>query len=343
MSSSDSRDGAAVLLRLLSGAGTTQIVYVAAELGVADLLVEGPRSTGELAAATGAHEPSLRKLLHAMAAIGLSEIMEQDTVRLTPAGARLASQGADSLHPWAVWWGRSLWQAWGGLLHSVRTGESARERLLGTRSFDHLAQHPENAAIFYRAMVQLSSLSLPKIVAAYDFARFRRIVDVGGGYGELLAGILGANPAARGVLFDLPQATAGARQHLDARGVGDRCEIVGGDFFVELPAGGDAYLLKSILHDWDDARAGRILSVCRRAMGEAARLVLVEAILPGPGEPADPAAALSDLNMLVALGAGERTKAQFAALLEGEGFAITRIVPIDGALHVIEAAPSPPA
>lgn len=339
MNSSDSHDGAGVLLRLLSGARTTQIVYVAAELGIPDLLAAGPRTARELAGSSGAHEPSLQKLLRALAAIGLCEADGEGAFRLTAAGALLQSNTDGSLGPWALWWGRSLWQAWGGLLHSVRTGESARERIIGSPSFDHLADSPENAAVFYRAMVGLSSLSFSAIAAAYDFGRFCRIVDVGGGYGELLAGILRANPGACGVLFDLPHAMDGAREHLAAAGVGERCDFVAGDFFAAVPADGDAYVLKSILHDWNDERAGRILAACRRAMREDARLVLIEDILPDAGEPLNPAAAMSDLNMLVALGAGERTRGEFGALLDGEGFAVTRVVPIDGALHVIEAAP----
>jgi orsellinic acid C2-O-methyltransferase len=244
---------AARLLELLTGNWTTQAIYVAAELRLADFLAEHPRTSTELAGLTGSHEPSLRRLLRALTALGICRAGPGGSFELTPMGALLQTNRSDSLRSWVLWWGRSLWQAWGNLLHSVRTGESGRALLTRTRGFDHLADDPEAAAVFYEATVELSRLSAPAILAAYDFSGLARIMDLGGGYGELLVWILRANPSATGVLFELPQAMAGARRHLERAGVGHRCELVEGDFFTAIPPGADAYLLKSVLHDWNAA------------------------------------------------------------------------------------------
>lgn len=328
------------LQECLTGNWTTQAIYVAAELGLADLLAERSRTSAELATLTGSHEPSLRRLLRALTAIGVCRAGRSGSFELAPMGALLRADATDSLRSWTLWWGRSLWQAWGNLLHSVKTGESARAMLTGTQGFDHLAQDPEAAAVFYQATVELSRLAAPAILAAYDFSGLARIVDAGGGYGELLAWILRANPSTTGVLFELPQAMAGARRHLEQEGVADRCEIVAGDFFTEVPAGADAYLLKSVLHDWNDERAGRILAACRRAMGQHARLVLVEQMLPElEGVLPERGLAVSDLTMLVAHGAGERTASELGALLHSAGFAVRRTIPAGATLHILEAIP----
>ena len=331
---------AARLQDLLAGAWTTQAIYVAAELGLADLLVEGPRTSAELAALTASHEPSLRRLLHGLMAIDICRPAEHGRVELAPTGALLQTAHPASLHAWALWWGRSLWPAWGNLLHSVRTGESGR----ATQGFDLLATDPEAAALFYQATVELSRPTAPLILAAYDFSQYRRIVDVGGGYGELLTWILRAHPATAGVLFELPAALAGAQRHLAAAGVADRCEFVTGDFFVELPDDGDAYLVKAVLHDWNNERAARILAVCHRAMRPDARLLLIERIVSdADGNPPEQAGAIADLTMLVAHGAGERTRSQWTTLLDAAGFSIDRIVPVEGTIHLIEATARRPA
>jgi hypothetical protein len=325
----------------LTAAWTTQAVYVAAELGLADLLAARPCTGAELAAATNSHEASLRRLLRALSAIGFCHSAPGDAFELASMGTLLRSDSADSLRAWALWWGRSLWPAWGHLLHSVRTGASARELVSGTHGFSHLENDPGAAAIFYQATVELSRASAPAILAAYDFSGFRRIVDVGGGYGELLSWILRSNPSATGVLFELPQAVAGARRHLEHLGLAGRCETVEGDFFKQIPPGADAYLLTSVLHNWNDEPAGRILMECRRAMGENARLILVEQVLTRESEVLERPLALSDLTMLVAHGAGERTRKELEALLHTAGLAVTRVIPAGGSLHIIEAVPVP--
>ncbi len=324
---------------LLSGAWTTQVIYVAAELNVADHLASGSRTSANLAAVTESHEPSLNRLLHSLVAIGMCSHEVDNSFELTPLGSLLRSDAPDSLHAWSLWWGRSLWSAWGNLLHSVRTGESARSLLLATRGFDHLSDLSA-ADTFYRATVELSRSSAQAILTAYDFSGSRRIADIGGGYGELLVALLRANPSASGVLFDLPQAMSGAAQHLESSGIAGRCELIEGDFFIDVPRGCDVYVLKSILHDWTDDRALEILNVCGKAMNASARLLIIEQQVPEGSEGAlQSGLVVSDLTMLVAHGSRERTYSEFEALLHAAGFAVTRNVNVAGTLGIIEARP----
>lgn len=329
------------LLALIAGGWTTQAVYVAAELGLADALAAGPRTSADLAAATGAHPGALHRLLRALATIDVCRERADGAFELTPMGALLRAGAPASLGAWARWWGGHLWPVWGRLLPSVRTGESARSALLGTEGFDHLDRDPGAAAVFNAALVELSRLTCASVVRAYDFSALGRIVDVGGGYGELLVTILRACPDAAGVVFDRPHAIEGARRYVAEAGLAARCECVAGDFFQAVPAGGDGYILQSVLHDWDDERGRRILDNCRRAMGADGRLLLVEHVVPERLEvtAAHQAVARSDLHMLVALGAKERTAAEFRDLLDSAGFRMTRVVPAAGFFSVIEARP----
>jgi hypothetical protein len=318
-----------------------QAIHVAAELGIADRLADGPQTSSELAAITGTHAPSLHRLLRALATIDLCCERADGAFELTALGRLLRNDSPDSLRSWAIWWGAHLWPVWGNLLHSVTTGKSARAMLTGTEGFKHLEDDPEAAAIFNQALVELTRMACAAVVAAYDFSGLRRVVDIGGGYGELLAAILRANPEATGVLLELPHALAGARRHLDRAGLSSRCEFRAGDFFASVPGGADAYLLKSVLHDWEDERSRQILGTCRRAMGEGARLLVVEQIVPDKLEVSatHQALAQSDLTMLVAHGARERTAADFRSLLESAGFAVARVVPAGPTFSVLEALP----
>jgi SAM-dependent methyltransferase len=330
---------ASQLLETITGSWKAQAVHVAAELRLADLLANGPRTSAELAAATGAHAPSLQRLLRALTALDVCRECDDGAFEIAPLGSLLGTDDPDSLRSWAIWWGAHLWPVWGNLLYSVRTGQSARALLTGTDGFKHLERDPEAAAIFNQALVELTRLACAHIVRAYDFTGLRRIVDVGGGYGELLAAILKAQPAAFGVLFDLPHALDGARQRFEKAGLAERCEFVAGDFFASVPDGADAYVLKSVIHDWNDERSRQILASCRRAMGVDARLLLVEQVLPERLEVSatHQALARSDLNMLVAHAAGERTAAELGKLLHATGFTVTRIVPAGPTWSVIEA------
>ncbi len=242
----------------------------------------------------------------------------------------------------ALLFGGLTQDVWGDLAHSVRTGRPALEHRFGMDSFSYLAQHPEEAALFDEAMADFSRQIAAAVAAAYDFSGLGAVVDVGGGNGTLLAGILAAHPGLRGTVFDLPHVAARAADRLREAGLADRAEAVGGDFFREVPPGADAYLLKHVIHDWADARAARILAACRTAMGPAARLLVVEAIYPPriDGSDASRGAAANDVNMLVCTGGRQRCEREFRALHAAAGLRLTRIVPTAVRASVIEGVPA---
>jgi SAM-dependent methyltransferase len=327
------------LLEMVTGSWRSCAAYAAAELRIADLLAGGPRPSEDLAAATGADAPSLHRLLRALTTIDLCRERDDGAFEITPLGALLGTDAPGSLRAWTLWWGAYLWPVWGRLLYSVRTGQSARALLTGAEGFQHLEGDPQAAAVFHRAMVELSRLTTASVLRAYDFSSLGRIVDVGGGSGELLAAVLRGYPAARGVLFDRPHAIEQAEREFTAAGLADRCEFVAGDFFERVPADADAYVLQTVLHDWDDERSARILSTCRRAMAPASRLLVIERVLPERLEAteAHQSAARSDLHMLVALAGRERTEAELRALLAAAGLRVSQVLPVLQTYCVIEA------
>ena len=314
------------LRQLVNGYQVTQAIHVAAVLGIVDRLVDESQSSDALAVAVGADPDALYRLLRALASIGVLREENGRRFGLTTLGAGLRSDSSESLAGWASYVGTpDYWQAWGALEHSVRTGENAFRHVHGTDPWTRRAQHPEKSAVFDRAMTSLSRQVAASVLAAYDFGRFGTVVDVGGGNGAFLAAILAAYPAVRGVLFDQPHVVAGAAPILAAAGVADRCQVVGGSFFETIPRSGDAYVLKAILHDWEDEQSVTILRACRRAMADGATLAVVEREL-GPAN-ASPDAKFSDLNMLVGPGGRERSPADYAALFEAAGFRFVRFVP----------------
>jgi hypothetical protein len=326
----------AELMRLTNGYQVTQAIQVAAVLGIADLLANGARTSDDLAAATGTHASSLHRVLRALAALGVFREDADRRFSLTPLGQCLRSDAARPVGPWAEFVGTPYHRAsWGDLLHTVQTGETAFRHMYGTDIWEYRSREPEAGVLFDRAMTALSRGAAQAVVAAYDFSRFPRIVDVGGGHGAMLAAILASHPSARGVLFDQPNVVAGAAEVLEPAGVADRCEIVGGSFFAAVPGGGDVYLLKAILHDWEDAEAGAILRNCRQAAGPGATLLVLERVVALPNE--DPMTKLSDLNMMVMTGGRERTEAEFAALLSAAGFRMTAVVRTGAPISVIES------
>ncbi len=329
---------AAELHRLLNGFQISQAIHVAAVLGVADHMAAGARASDEIAAAVGAHPHALYRLLRALAALGVFREHEQRRFSLAPMGECLRSDAEQPVRPFAVFIGQAYqWQTWGQLLHSVRTGENAFRALHGMSSWTYREQHPEQNAIFNAAMTGNSRRIDRAIIAAYDFSRCARIADIGGGQGSLLAAILLANPTARGVLFDLPHVVAGATRVLAAAGVADRCEVIAGNMFDSVPEGCDAYVLKYIIHDWDDTSCTRILQRCRRAMRADARLLVVDRFIGPLNE--NLAVALSDLNMLVGPGGQERTREEFAALFQAGGFRLADAVPTSAPVRVIVGEP----
>ena len=254
-------------------------------------------------------------------------------------GELLRANAPGSLRGWAMHVGRPYFQeAWSHLEHSIRTGDNAFHHAHGTDVWRYRAEHPDESAIFDLAMESLTGVSNRALLDAYDFGRFETVVDVGGGNGALLAALLGEFPAMRGILLDQPHVVANAPALLERAGVTDRCEIVGGSFFDAVPTGGDAYTLKSIIHDFEDERAVAILRTCRRAMAADATLLLIERIVGPPNE--DPRAKFSDLNMLVAPGGQERTLEEWDALLSHAGFRLATTAPSTSGLAVIQAAPA---
>lgn len=330
------------LMELVTGSWMAQAAYVAAELRLADLLAAGPLSLAQLADLTGANEPTLGRLLRALTTIDICRQHPDGSFQMTPMGSLLATDAPESLRAWTLWWGKHLWPVWGQLLYSVRTGQSARKLLLGTDGFEHLQNDPEAAAIFNRAAAELTRLAAERIVRSYDFSGMIRIVDVGGGSGQLLATILRDFPATRGVLFDQPHAREPARERMQQAGLIERCELIAGDFFESVPTGADGYILKSVIHDWNDEQSRVILENCRRAMQlGTGRLLLMEEMLPDQltGSLTHQAIARGDLNMLVALGAQERTEAELRALLESAGFTVSRVIATGSTFSVAEAFP----
>lgn len=328
----------ATRLRNLLSYNTTQMLYVAAKLGIADLLAAGPQSSDELAAAVKAHPRSLYRVLRALTHVGVFAEEAQRHFRLTPMAELLRADAPGTLRPFVLSYGEAWWwQPWGHLLETVQAGTPAFEQTMGQGLFDYLAQHPDAAEIFNANMTSMTARDVPELVTTYDFSGPGVLVDVGGGHGALVTAILLAGARTNAVLFDRAAVLEGARAQLEAAGVADRCTLAAGSFFDAIPQGGDTYTLKDILHDWDDARALAILRNCRRAMDTQAKLLLIERVLPVGGEPA--IGKMVDITMMVLTGGMERTEAEYASLLAQAGFALRRVLFTHSAASVIEAVP----
>jgi len=325
-----------VLMKMIAGSFVSQALYVAARLGVADLLAEAARDPSELSAATGAHAGSLYRMLRALASVGVFSERADGKFELNATAQLLRRDAAGSLRDTAIMFGEEWhWRVWGSAYDSVRTGETAFAGVHGSDIFPYFAANQEAARVFDRAMTSLSHTAAAAVAEAYDFSAVGTLADIAGGHGTLLAGILRANPAMRGLLFDQPQVIAGAPERLAAEGVAERVELATGDFFAAVPTGADAYLMKYIIHDWDDERALAILANCRRAMPEGARLLLVETVIAEGNAPHF--GKLLDLEMLLFTGGRERTEAEYRALLSRAGFRLTRVVPTRSPLSIVEA------
>jgi ubiquinone/menaquinone biosynthesis C-methylase UbiE len=329
----DASELAARYMRLVDGFVTTQLLYVAASLDVGGRLASGPMSVPDLAASVGADPDALTRVLRGLVTEGVLDEDNQGRFALTPLGGCLSSLRGATIARGALYY-----DAAAGLLETVRNGGTSFEHVHGATFFEHLQRHSGQYEVFQGSMAGRSEQEARSVVAAYDFTGLRRLVDVGGGPAVLLAEILRAAPQLNGVLMDNEAVMSQARDHLDRSGVGDRAECVPGDFFVSVPAGGDAYLLSRVLHDWKDDDAMRILAACRSVMEPGARLLVIEAILPERANDA-PAVIRMDLHMLILFGARERTEAEFRNLLGAAGFMVQRIVPTGSAagLAIIEA------
>jgi len=329
----------AQLIQMATAHWVSRILYVAAALGLADRLAAGPKTAEELAGPTQTHAPSLYRLMRALGFLG---VLAEDPARrfsLTPLGEALKSGAPGAARP-TVLTLASNWmsQTFDHLLYSVQTGKPGFDKAMGMPVFDFLAKNPELASLFSETMVGFHGQEPAAIASAYDFSGLGTIVDVGGATGNLLAAVLAKTPGARGILFDLPHVVRDAPALLQARGLAGRVTIEAGSFFERVPAGGDAYLLSHIIHDWSEAQCLTILGHCRRAMKPDGRLLIIEMVLP-PGNEPHPGKML-DIMMLVGPGGQERTAAEYGTLLGQAGFRLTRVVPTPSAVSVVEAAPA---
>ncbi len=325
------------MTQFIWGAMPVQAISIAAKLGISDLVAQGPRSVDDLAKTTKTHTAALQRLLRALASLGIFAEDADGRFLNTPLSETLRSDHAESVRALGIMWGTPFfWRPWGDLCGAVTTGQPSFDSVFQESFFDYLAHHAGDASIFNAAMTAVSSMELSAVLAAYDFSRFGRIADIGGGHGALLHGILVANPGVRGILYDHPAVVAGATA-LRTGAMAARCEVLDGDFFEAVPAGADAYILKRIIHDWNDEDALKILKHCRRAIGRDGTLLLIECVLKPPNEP--DLGKFLDLHMLVLLGGRERTESDFKSLLRKAGFSLTRVIPT-GVLHsIIEGTP----
>jgi len=334
--STETTPPSAFLTQIMLGSLATQALYVAAKLGIADLLAGGPKPVAELASATNTDAAALYRVLRALASVGVFTEQGSHVFALTAPAAALRSDVPNSMRDVAIFWGEEWhWNVWGKLIHSVRSGSPAWEQVHGEQVFSYFEKHPEAGEIFNRAMSSFSGVATEAVLDAYDFAGIDTLVDIAGGFGRLLSGILQVHPQMRGVLFDLPQVIEGAREKVAQTTVSDRLALVGGDFFASVPEGADAYILKSIIHDWDEERALTILKNIKRALKPGGRVLLVEAIIAG-GNNQD-FGKLIDLEMLVSPGGKERTANEYRELLARAGLKLNRIVCTKSPFSVIEA------
>jgi len=327
---------AVFLTEIAFGMKMTQALYVVAKLGIADLLDSGPRNVSQLAAATKSSERSLYRVLRSLAAVGIFRETEPKVFELTPYADALRSNAPNSFRNGAIFMGEEwLWKVMGQMLYSVQTGNAAWAHVHGSDVFDYMTDNPDHFEIFNRAMTDMTVSAAPAIVDAYDFSPFKTIVDIAGGQGYLLAQVLKANPGLRGVLFDAEQVIAGAGAILEKEGVTGRVQTVAGNFFESIPSGAGAYMMKHIIHDWNDELAIKILRNIAAAMSPQAKLLIVEMVVPEGNEPHF--SKVMDLGMLVLPGGVERTEEEYYTLLADAGLRLDRIIPTQISLSILEA------
>lgn len=325
-----------VMRNLAIGHWVARLIHIAVKLRLADLLKKGPRTVEDLATTAGVQPLALYRILRALASVGVFAETKNRRFKLTPLAATLRTDVPASMHGWALMinenWG---WDSWKELLHGVKTGEMPFLKAHGMPIFEYFEKHPEDLQVFGESMTSLSRSENPTVPAAYKFSGIRTLVDVGGGHGSLLATILKANPKLKGVLYDQPSVIARAEkdQHVTAKDIKERCRLESGNFFEAVPTGGDAYIMKYILHDWNDEACVKILANCRDAMNEKGKILVVDNVI-APGN--DPSwGKLLDIQMLI-IGGRERTKKEFASMFAEAGLKLTRVVPTKGPLSIVE-------
>lgn len=332
------QDAGQQIAQMLTGYWISQSLYVAAKLELADRIADGPKSPEELAASVGADARSLYRLLRALASVGVFSEDAQGRFDQTPASEVLRRDVPGSKWAIAVMFGEEHYQAWGKLLDCIRTGQTGFEMIYGQPIFPYLAENPEPARVFDAAMTSIHGHETDAILDAYDLSGVGTLADIGGGNGTMILGALHRHPSLKGLLFDLPGVVDRARSAIEAAGLTARCESIGGNFFQSIPPGVDAYLLRHIIHDWDDDQATLILRNIREVMRNDSRVLIVETIVPRGNDPAF--VKLLDLNMLVLPGGLERTEDQYRNLLASAGLTLNRIVPTSGGVDVIEGRPA---
>jgi O-methyltransferase domain/Dimerisation domain len=325
-----------VMKNLAIGYWTARLVHIAAKLRLADLLKKGPLTVENLAAAAGVQPQPLYRILRALASIGVFAETPNHKFKLTPLAATLQTDIPTSMQAWTLMinenWG---WDSWKELLHGTKTGEVPFLKAHGIPLFEYFERHPDDLQVFGESMTSISRAENPTIPAAYKFSGIKTLVDVGGGHGSLLATILKANPKLTGVLYDQPSVIARAQkdQHVTAKSIAGRCRLEAGNFFETVPAGGDAYIMKYILHDWNDEACVKILSNCRAAMNEKGKVLVVDNVIEPGNKPSW--GKLLDIQMLI-IGGRERTKQEFATIFAAAGLKLTRVFPTKGPLSIVE-------
>ncbi len=327
------------LIQMCAGAWVSAAVYAAAKLGLADHLAAGPRSASDLAPATGTHAPTLHRFMRTLAGLGILTEGDDQRFGLTPLGEALKDGAPGSARSTLIaFGGPAFWRSFEEILYSLETGKPAFDKVWGMPVFDYFAQHPDAASHFSESMVGFHGSEPPTVAEAYDFSGVQTVVDVGGATGNMLAALLSRHPGLRGVLFDLPHVVRDAPALLKARGVEERVTIETGSFFERVPAGGDAYVLSHIIHDWSESQCLTILKHCRDAMRPDSRLLIVETVLPEGDTPHQ--GKLQDLVMLVIPGGQERTEAEYASLFAKAGFRLNRVVPTTSVVSIVEGVPA---
>ena len=326
------------VFQLATGYIASTALQVSVQLRIADRLASGPRAVGDLAREAAVKEEPLYRVLRAAASVGVFEEIAPRQFALNAAAAMLRSDVPGSLYPMVRWISEPFhMRVYADIMHSLTTGAPAAAKTAGMPVFEYFARDPELSGLFNDAMTSFSGMVVPAVLEAYDFSEINVLVDVAGGHGGVVSGVLQRYPQMRGILCDLDHVIAGARERLRAIGLADRITCVVTDIFNEVPAGGDAYLMKHIIHDWDDERAGVILRNIRKVLADHGRVILLDSVI-APGNAPD-FGKLIDLEMLVMPGGKERTADEFRDLFAANGYELTRIVPTQSALSVIEARP----
>lgn len=329
------------LMQMITASFISQAIYIAAELSIADLLKDNPKTVDELAEATGSKATNLYRVLRALASVGIFSEVTPKKFALTETAKYLQTDIHGSLRSLAMMMGDSWhWHCWGDILNVVKTGQPALQKLYQVNNaFEYLAQNPVSQAIFNDTMTSYNqSFVNPAIVESYNFQDINNLVDIGGGHGSLIASILKSNQHLNGVLFDLPSVVINANKLLVDEQVSNRCKISAGDFFTSVPAGGDAYILSRVIHDWDDYHAAKILSNIRQVISKTGKLLLAETVIPEANAPHF--SKLLDIELMMAFPPGqERTKEEYEKLLQSAGFQLTQVISTDFAVSIIEAMP----